>query len=63
MAKRFSEEALINKSKVDTNTLKPYIKKLLGELENILTGTDTKKIAENSLMISTLLQNYALKSM
>lgn len=60
MAKRFSEEALKRKEEVNLTTVKPYIKTLLEKLDRILAEEDVKKIAEDSLMLSTLLQNYTL---
>ena len=58
MAKRFSEEALKRKREIDEDALKPYIKLVLKKLDNILQNDDLKKISEDSLMTSTLLQNY-----
>lgn len=58
MAKRFSEEALKRKQEINQQEVKPYIGKLLNNLETILSEKDNEKIAEDSLMISTLLQNY-----
>ena len=58
-AKRFSKEALKRKEEVEVKTVKPYIKELLVSLPKILRQKDNQKIAEDSLMYSTLLQNYA----
>lgn len=58
MAKRFSEEALKRKQEINMSEVKPYIKTLLIKLEAILSDKDNDKIAEDSLMVSTLLQNY-----
>lgn len=58
MAKRFSQEALKRKKEINLATVKPYIKTLLEKLDGILEYEDIKKIAEDSLMVSTLLQNY-----
>jgi len=58
MAKRFSEEALKRKDEINQSGLKPYIKNLLSGIDKTLKENDTQKIAEDSLMISTLLQNY-----
>ena len=37
-----------------------YIKNILGRLESILNQKDTRKVAEDTLMYSTILQNAAL---
>ena len=58
MANRFSEEALKRKNEIDLVNVKPYIKVLLTRLDIILTYKDPKKIADDTLMTSTLLQNY-----
>ena len=62
MAKRFSEEALKREQEIDKSRVKPYIKKILQEIDQILHGKDEQKIAEDTLMISTLLQNYTQKA-
>lgn len=61
MAKRFSEEALKRKEEVDSNMIKPYVVKLLQTMETSLQQENTKRIAEDALMYSTLFQNYTLK--
>ena len=58
MALRFVSEALNRKKEIDSSLVKPYIKRLLQTLEDELNHTDKKRVAENSLMISTLFQNY-----
>lgn len=58
MALRFASEALNRKKEIDSTLVKPYIKRLLQSLEDELNHTDKKRVAENSLMISTLFQNY-----
>jgi hypothetical protein len=58
MASRFSEEALKRKNEIDVTNVKPYIKTLLTSLDTILTNKDPNKIADDTLMTSTLLQNY-----
>ena len=58
MANRFSEEALKRKNEIDLANVKPYIKVLLTRLDIILTYKDPNKIADDTLMTSTLLQNY-----
>lgn len=62
VAKRFSEEALKREQEIDKSKVKPYIRKILQEIEHILHGKDEQKIAEDALMISTILQNYSQKS-
>ena len=59
-AQRFFEEALKRKKEVDQALVKPYIKKLLINLDSLISQKDTQKIAEDALMYSTLLQNAAL---
>ena len=56
MAERFYEEALKRKNEVNTVTIAPYMKKILEDIERL--GTDKTKIAEDSQMLSTLIQNY-----
>ncbi|MFH1826860.1 MAG: hypothetical protein ABH812_00295 [bacterium] len=51
MAKRFLDEALKRRKEVQINTLDPYMKKILSNL-------DEKIDCENALMYSTLIQNY-----
>ena len=62
IAKRFSEEALARREEIDENKLKPYLKKFYKKLPEILDQKDEKKIAEDTLMYSTIFQNYALHS-
>ena len=52
MADRFLQEALKRKNEVEMKTVATYIKKLLNNLNR-----DTS--AEDALMYSTLIQNYA----
>lgn len=58
MAKRFSEEALKRKSELTNAQLKPYIQIVLEDIDTVLHESDKEKIAEYSLMFSTLIQNY-----
>lgn len=58
MAKRFSEEALKRRQEIQLQEVKPYMKALLHVLSSMLENTDTQKVAEDALMMSTLLQNY-----
>lgn len=63
MAKRFSEEAIKRRQEIDMDTVKPYIRTILRELDTILAHNDTQKIADDALMTSILLQNYTQKSL
>ncbi len=63
MAKRFSEEAIKRKKEIKKNSSQPpYIQTILKKVEKLLHEKDIEKIAENSLMFSTLLQNYIVNS-
>ena len=62
MAKRFSKEALIRKDEITIANLKPYFRKITQSLQEILVQKDKKKLAEDALMYSTIIQNYALKN-
>lgn len=61
-AKRFSEEALKRKDEIGIANLKPYFRRKLQSLPEILAQKDKKKLAEDALMYSTIVQNYALKN-
>ena len=61
MAERFIKEALKRKNELDIKSLKPYVQKLIGRMEDSLKGKDHQKKAEDALMYSTLFQNAALK--
>ncbi len=60
--KRFSEEALKRKDEITIANLKPYFRKKIQSLPEVLAQKDKKKLAEDALMYSTLVQNYALKN-
>ena len=60
MAEVFLGEAIKRKKEIDLVTVKPYIKNLLGKLDNIEMEKDKQKIADNILMYSILFQNAAL---
>ena len=62
MAQRFFQEALRRKSEIDEKSIKPYVKKILNNLGQLSSQKDTKDIAENALMYSTLLQNASISS-
>ena len=57
-ALRFSQEAIKRKEEIDQSKLKLYIKKYLNKLPQVLKNHDKQKVAEDSLMYSTLFQNY-----
>ena len=61
-AQRFCEEALKRKEEINVSSVKPYLQKKLELLPEVLQAEDKKKLAEDALMYSTLLQNYVLKS-
>lgn len=62
MADRFALEALARKKEVEIKNVKPYIAKLLENMEYMLRSTNDDRKAEDALMYSTLFQNAALKS-
>lgn len=61
MAVRFAKEARERKKELQNADLKPYLKKLLSKLEDVLSEKDHKKLAEDALMYSVLFQNAAVK--
>jgi hypothetical protein len=61
MAERFFKEALKRRDEVDLKTVKPYLVKLLKELENIKKETNARK-AEDALLYSTIFQNASQNS-
>ncbi len=62
MAERFSNEALKRKKEVDTQTVKPYIKKILARLGPTLAQNDKDRTAEDALTYSIIIQNYCQKN-
>jgi hypothetical protein len=58
VALRFQNEALDRCSKIDISGEKPYLKKVLKQLNVILNRRQDVKNADNILMYSTLIQNY-----
>ena len=58
-ADRFLDEAIKRKKEVDISSIKPYIKKILSDVEK-LRSKNPADVAEDALMYSTLLQNAAL---
>lgn len=57
MAKKFYEEALQRKKEIDPTILRPYARDLLDKIDS-LQNNENSYIADNALMLSTLLQNY-----
>ncbi len=60
MADRFSQEVLKRKEEVELQEVRPYLRKLIISLPEILDQKDNGKKAEDLLMYSTLFQNYVL---
>lgn len=54
MAQKFLDESLKRRKEVDLTNVKPYVRKILKNL-------DTKIDADDALMFSTLIQNYTQK--
>lgn len=61
MAERFAKEAKARKKELRNLNLKPYLRKLLLNMDDILKQDDHKKLAEDALMYSTLFQNASLR--
>lgn len=59
MAKRFSEESLKRINEINTSEIEPYFVKILTSIKNSLRNADENRIAEDTLMYSTLCKNYA----
>lgn len=59
MAERFSLEALNRRNEVDENKIMPYLKNILSHMEDALKSSDSGKKAEDALMYSILIRNYA----
>ncbi len=58
-ANRFFAEAMKRRSEIDQRKLKPYVRKILTNLDKLIFQAK-EKIAEDALMYSVLLQNAAL---
>ncbi len=58
MAKRFCEEAMKRKDEINYSEVKPYIQNLLNSMDLQLNHEDKSKVAEDSLLLSILFQNY-----
>lgn len=61
MAERFIQETKRWVKKVDIHNTPKYIQKLIQKLNNIFDNTDKTRVVEDSLMYSTLFQNYSLQ--
>ena len=59
-AKRFLEEAIKRRDGVDKKKVRPYLRKILENLDELFSQKDNQKIAEDALMYSTIFQNAAL---
>lgn len=59
MGDRFLEEAFKRRREINRNTVKPYVKKLLDNLDTITKQKDIQKKGEDALMYSILFQNAA----
>lgn len=60
MAARFSDEALRRINEVKLSQVKPYLRRFIKMLPEILEQGDKKRVAEDALMYSTILQNYVV---
>ena len=60
VADRFSQEALSTADKIDKESIKPYIARILSKLPKVLSEVDTQRRAEDVLTYSILIQNAAL---
>ena len=60
VAGRFIIESLHKKKNIDITVLRPHIRRLLTNLDEVLSQRDPVKLAEDALLYSTLLQNAAL---
>lgn len=59
MAKRFCEEAMKRKEEINYSEIKPYVQTLLNKMESQLNQTDKNSVAEDSLLLSIIFQNYS----
>jgi hypothetical protein len=57
MAEKFLDEALKRRQEVDSSLLKPYLVKLLKDIDKIKKEKKKDKAAEDALLYSTLFQN------
>ena len=59
MSEKFFQEALKRRSEIDNKNLKPYLVKLLNDMENI-NKEKNERAAEDALLYSTIFQNAAI---
>jgi hypothetical protein len=57
MAEKFLDEALKRRREIDSSLLKPYLVKLLKDIDKIKKEKKKDKAAEDALLYSTLFQN------
>lgn len=60
VADRFIQESLVKKNEIDPALQRPHVRRLLADLEAMLSQKNTLKLAEDALLYSTLFQNAAL---
>ncbi len=60
VASRFTQEAEKRLGEVERNTVLPYMKNVLANIQLTLSLKDKDKKAEDALMYSTIVQNYVL---
>ncbi len=58
MAAQFEKEVLKREGELSEENLDPYINKLIHKINEALKSSDRNKKAEDTLMYSTLIQNY-----
>lgn len=63
MAERFLTEAIKRKKEVNMDEVDSYVREILKKVEYLKKDKDAKKVAEDALMFSTLLQNYSIKEL
>lgn len=61
MAQRFSDEARALCLEIKQSEIRPYFVKVLGKIQNILSGPFGNRTAEDILMYSIICKNYARK--
>jgi hypothetical protein len=61
MSERFFEEAMKRRNEIDSTNLKPYLVKLLNDMEN-LNKEEKKRAADDALLYSTIFQNASTVS-
>ena len=62
MSERFFKEALKRRNELDNSSLKPYLVKLLKDMEN-LKKEKNDRAAEDALLYSTILQNASVSEL